>query len=252
MERLLSGNQTVWPELTEAIRSARRGNRRAARYGIAYVGNGAIQRLLLRRDDLLVCDASDQAVKLGLTSVQELERMHTKGVRIYSRQGLHAKSGVAGDLVFVGSANATSGSNDRRDEAVMMSHRQELRSEVAAYVLALRDSPSRRVSADEIERMGLLPVRGVSLPGTSATRPVLEAGGRVWLCAWEDDRESQREALQVKSIQEGSPRFHRADQVEAIRLESDKELARWKVGPQLHRLGQFKGQQGVPATSSHR
>jgi hypothetical protein len=84
---------------------------------VAYVGVGAPSVMPLRRGDLLVCDASQAAIKRRLTSADALARFHRAGVTIFSAPGLHAKVISSPTSAWIGSANASENSRDNLIEA---------------------------------------------------------------------------------------------------------------------------------------
>ncbi|QKK08983.1 MAG: hypothetical protein HND58_12975 [Planctomycetota bacterium] len=67
----------------------------------------AAPHLALRRGDVLICDASDAAVRAGATCRDALASAFYAGVQCFSLVGLHAKLFLLDDLVVVGSMNAT-------------------------------------------------------------------------------------------------------------------------------------------------
>lgn len=71
---------------------------------IAYVSEGARNVLKLKNGDALITDASLGAVKTGQTDPHVLLALQSKGVRIYSYPGLHAKVVILSDRAIVGSA----------------------------------------------------------------------------------------------------------------------------------------------------
>ena len=92
MKTLLS--DTLWQEL--AKQSAGHLRLRAA---IAYV---TAPHLDFRQGDLLVCDASDQAIKGGLTSASLLRTFLDGEAEVYSYEGLHSKVAVIDDKALIG------------------------------------------------------------------------------------------------------------------------------------------------------
>jgi hypothetical protein len=93
----------VWSRL---IRTHRKG-RRGAWVAVAYFGKGAARLLRLRKGSQLVVDASENAVKSGLTCPDDLIALLKRGVRIFSIANLHAKVYVFGNAALIGSANAS-------------------------------------------------------------------------------------------------------------------------------------------------
>lgn len=84
---------------------------------VAFIGRHAPSVMPLRRGDMLVCDASDLAVKQQLSSPTSLRSYHRKGVAIFSVQGLHAKVISSPTSAWVGSANASKNSSEHLVEA---------------------------------------------------------------------------------------------------------------------------------------
>jgi hypothetical protein len=95
MKALLSDN--LWETLS--IQSAEHKRIRAA---IAYV---TASYLNFRQGDVLICDASDDAIKGGLTSASILRSFVAQGAEVYSYDGLHSKVAVIDDQALIGSAN---------------------------------------------------------------------------------------------------------------------------------------------------
>ena len=94
-----------------------RKNREPIVAAVSYVGSDAKSVLPLRSGDFLICDASEKAVKQGVTSAEALNRYKRNGVRVFSVEGLHSKVISSKQFSWVGSANASSNSRDRLIEA---------------------------------------------------------------------------------------------------------------------------------------
>src|SRR5260221_14300136 len=95
MKALLSDD--LWRKL-----SAQSAGHQRIRAAIAYV---TAQHLDFRKGDLLICDASDDAIKGGLTSASLLRSFVGKGAEVYSYDGLHSKVAVIDEQALIGSAN---------------------------------------------------------------------------------------------------------------------------------------------------
>jgi|SRR5216683_2998370 hypothetical protein len=106
----------IWPTLTAAAKSSR--VRPAV--AVAYFGQGAAKLLPLPNGSRLVVDASENAVKSGQTCPAELKKLLKRGVRIYSRNNLHAKIFVFGPKAFIGSANVSRNSAHTLHEAMVV------------------------------------------------------------------------------------------------------------------------------------
>jgi hypothetical protein len=111
------GDTSVWPIIKEQIKKTRKSQQIFA--AIAYVGLDATKIMPLRRGDVLVCNASDAAIKQGSTSAIALEKLLRRGVKIFNEPNLHGKVVVFPMKAFVGSANVSRRSEDVLLEAVV-------------------------------------------------------------------------------------------------------------------------------------
>lgn len=142
-----------WPAIRAAVDAA--AGRVVAAVG--YIGQDAHHWLPLKPGDVLVCDASDRAVKNGATNPRHIASFLNAGVEVWSEEGLHAKVVVLPRREFVGSTNASNNSASGLVEAVLGT------SDTAA-VRALREFVMSRghlrVDAAEVARLvPLMPKR---------------------------------------------------------------------------------------------
>jgi hypothetical protein len=128
---LITGN--VWQYLTGACRTP--GRRRAA---ISYVGVDAPTLLPLRRGDVLIVNASDNALGNHATSPEALAVYHAAGVRVFSSARLHAKLLVTTGQAVVGSANASANSTHCH-EAVLITDDAAILADARAFIDGLDD-----------------------------------------------------------------------------------------------------------------
>lgn len=115
--QIFSG-QRLWDVLTPAV--ARQPGITGA---IAFVGEEADQVLPLVRGATIIVNAGDSAIRQGSTDPRVLLVWHRRGVKVHTLSGLHAKMLLVEStepFVAVGSANASSNSAARLDEAVMV------------------------------------------------------------------------------------------------------------------------------------
>jgi hypothetical protein len=103
-----------WAAITKDVARKRRGPIVAA---ISYVGVSASEVLPLRNGDFLVCDASERAIKQGVTSAKSLASYLRTGVKVFSHEGLHSKVVATESFAWVGSTNASRNSRDNLTEA---------------------------------------------------------------------------------------------------------------------------------------
>ncbi|HQN96273.1 MAG TPA: hypothetical protein PLM61_07870 [Thermoanaerobaculales bacterium] len=120
----------VWTAITG---SARRTKRRSW-VAVAYFGKDGHKLLPLRPGSHLAVDASEAAVKSGMTCPAALKKLVAKGVRVYSVENLHAKVFVVGSTAFVGSPNASHHSAGTLVEAMVETSDRRTVAEAKAFV----------------------------------------------------------------------------------------------------------------------
>ena len=125
MLRLLSTN--LWPLIAKLARMPAR--KQAA---IAYVSSDRHPKF--GQGDVLVTDATDGANEAGQTSAIVLSKAASRGARLYSLGGLHAKVICIGRYVVAGSANASAASADTLVEAAVVSDNPSLLAEARSLV----------------------------------------------------------------------------------------------------------------------
>src|ERR1700723_260200 len=100
MQKILS--KDLWPVIRELAEKA--VQRKAA---IAYVTQDLVG---FRKSDVLIVDASDNAIACGETDARLLRKLVNKGVRLYNCADLHAKVLVVGESAIIGSGNMSNSS----------------------------------------------------------------------------------------------------------------------------------------------
>lgn len=144
---------TPWSRITQDVKRKGRSPIVAA---IAYIGSDAKDVLPLREGDFLICDASQRAIKQGVTNARSLAALHRRGVRIFSHEGLHAKVIVCGEFAWVGSANASKHSRDELTEASVRVVGTAVRTAMKwALSLATEDT---ELSGGDIRQLQQIPV----------------------------------------------------------------------------------------------
>lgn len=125
------GPENLW----STIRAASKTNH-AKHVAVAYVGDA--EAMEWHVGDVLVCDASNQAIASGATSVAALRTLFEAGVLIYSSERLHAKVYVIGPQVIVGSPNLSGSSQQRLMEAGVFSDESNVIADARDFVLKLQ------------------------------------------------------------------------------------------------------------------
>ena len=159
-----------WTAITKDVQRKRRGPIVAA---ISYVGVKAPEVLPLRQGDFLICDASERAIKQGVTSAKALGWYLRAGVQVFSHEGLHSKVVATETFAWVGSANASSNSRDNLTEASVRIEGPACRASFNwAYSLATEDT---ELSAKDVRGLAKLPVSWKARGGEpSRSKKVLE------------------------------------------------------------------------------
>lgn len=120
----------VWDEITSAASNCKM----PAHVAVAYFGAHGDRMLPLPRGSRLVVDATIPTLVAGSTCPGALERLHRKGVEIYSAQFLHAKAYAFDHLAFIGSANASERSQRMLLEALLRVDSSEIIASVREFV----------------------------------------------------------------------------------------------------------------------
>ena len=150
MPNKFHGQHSVWPIIKEQIRKTKKTQQIFA--AIAYIGKDAPTLMPLRKGDLLVCNASDAAIKQGSTSARALEIFNKRGIKIFNESRLHGKVVVFSKRAFVGSANVSTRSKDVLYEAVVETTDQNIVDSSLRFVTNLAGEFSR-LNLEDIRRL---------------------------------------------------------------------------------------------------
>ena len=149
------GEKSVWPVIKDQIKKAKKSQQIFA--AIAYIGADAPKLMPLRRGDVLVCNASDAAIKQGATSANALQAFLGMGVKVFNEPRLHGKVVVFQKRAFVGSANVSTHSRDVLHEAVVETTDPKIIGSSLRFVQRLAQEISE-LDRNEIKRLQGLPV----------------------------------------------------------------------------------------------
>jgi hypothetical protein len=187
INQILTDN--IWRRVKQVARTS--GRKTAA---IAYVST--YKYVSFGDGDVLVCDASDQAIRSGETSAAVLARFFKAGADIYSCPGLHAKTLVLGRAVVIGSCNLSESSAVVLRELAILTTDASIRSQALAFVHGLREQ-SQPVDKAFLDRITHIPVskrRRVS----RRKRKTFHFGTRTWVISTvplDPDRYTDEEPL---------------------------------------------------------
>lgn len=206
---------TPWKRISAAI--ATTGPRAAA---MPYLGVDG-PRLLrgLRRGDLLVVNATNEAIASHSTSPADIAELMARGVTVKTSPRLHAKVAATADHAVIGSANASAHSQ-ASDEAVIITDVKTLVREVRSYIdaLAADATPIAEEYLQYLQQVWDQAPKATPIPGVNATSA--ETGllpqrvSAVVLIATEDDDLTTSERTAIESAVEDTPEFP----VEAFQL----------------------------------
>lgn len=143
-------NLDLWRQLGRLAGKAKR--RMAA---VAYVTRAAEVRF--GGGDFLVVDASDQAIKSGVTAAGILRAAHRRGARVFSCPGLHAKAFWLDGVAVVGSANISATSMNRKIEAALITDDRVTANKVQSLIVRLARQ-SHEIDEEFLRRIGKIKV----------------------------------------------------------------------------------------------
>lgn len=172
MNKLLSDN--LWPTIAELSR-----NHRRLFAAISYVT--ASTHLSFDEGDVLVCDASDLAIKTGMTSARTLRLFFRNKAKIFSVDGLHAKTFVFDKKAVIGSANLSASAGVNTCEASLLSDDQQIVSLVRGYVEQLIKKGAITVDEKFLKRIETIPVLQIRQPRRKKLKQVKSSTFRLWL-----------------------------------------------------------------------
>lgn len=147
MKTLLSDD--LWVEL-----SRRSAGHKCIRAAISYV---TAHHLDFREGDLLICDASDDAIKGGLTSAFALRAFFDQGAEIYSFDGLHSKVAVIDDHALIGSANLSENAGVGTLEASLFTNDSQIAGLIQGFIENVKRK-STQVTKQFLKRIEDIPV----------------------------------------------------------------------------------------------
>lgn len=149
MDTIITGD--IWKQVRLDARAAKR-----RLVAVAYVTTDG--HIGFKRNDILICDASDRAIKTGDTSASLLRSLFRKGVELRSRPDLHAKVAVLGRHALVGSCNLSAASAEDLTELALLSDRKQIVAQATAFIHALRER-SEEIDEDFVRRILKIKVR---------------------------------------------------------------------------------------------
>jgi hypothetical protein len=170
MKTLLSDD--LWSELSKHAAGCKR-----VRAAISYV---TTPRLEFSKGDLLVCDASDQAIKGGLTSASLLRQIVDQKAEVYSYEGLHSKVAVLDDKALIGSANFSESACEATCEAVLLTDDPQIVALIDGFIEKVKKEADE-VNDRFLSRIEALPVIRSGGFGRKSKKKIEVGESRVWI-----------------------------------------------------------------------
>lgn len=208
-DRFLTGN--IWQSVATLLK------KKCKYAAIAYVTSDS--NITFGKGDILICDASDQAIKCGETSAAVLKRFLKSGAELYSCSGLHAKTLVTDDFAVLGSSNLSASSASNLIEAAIATWRFEQRSQIRAFIQELANI-SIPIDSAFVARISRIPVIQRKRHGTASKRLQNDRTANTWivstipLSSTIEDRESD---LAEVGYNEAKARITDLEDVSSIR-----------------------------------
>ena len=202
MNELLSNG--LWPRLRQLAKRAKK--KQAA---IAYVTDDT--KIAFGKGDILITDASDEAIKAGQTSAAVLKAACKRKAQVFSIKGLHAKVYAFDKFAVIGSANLSKES-ERRTEAALLTDQPTV---VSSARLLIESLKQQAVVVDDsfLARIARLPVQvrrqTVSRPKTKLKTVSLP---RTWLAGvrYMAEKEHEKKAVE-KGMREAEKHLTQED-----------------------------------------
>lgn len=187
MNELLSTG--LWPRIRKLAKSAKKKSA-----AIAYVTDD--RYLKFGEGDVLVTDASDEAIKSGQTSASVLKAAYKRKATIASIPGLHAKVYVFDNVGVIGSANLSKES-ERRTEAALVTDQPTVVSSARSLIDSWK-SKGDKVDEAFISRISKLPVKKGWSPSSGKRTRTIDPNPRSWLVGLKPVQEKEEEQAVVE------------------------------------------------------
>lgn len=172
MKKLLSDD--LWTSLSEKSKAHKR-----IHAAISYV---TANHLDFHQGDVLVCDASDEAIKSGMTSASVLRTFFNQGAEIFSYDGLHSKVAVIDNYALIGSANLSGNAGVATCEASLFTDDAQLSALILGFIDKVK-AESLPVTEEVLQRIEALPVSKTAFGfGARKSKTKINVGdSRIWV-----------------------------------------------------------------------
>jgi hypothetical protein len=213
MEQFLTGD--VWEKVNRLLDKKQKK--------IACISYVTSENLRLTKGDILICDASNFAIKFGETSAKTLATYSKRGVVIYSNQQLHSKILLTESILITGSANLSKSSAERLIESSVVTSDDILISQAKAFCHNLIKESSFLTKQD-IRLLSKIKVvkRPIKPTAPSKTRKK-SFGNRYWLITASPIKEPTYAKIK-ENVEKTTASISRREKID----EDDISFLRWR------------------------
>ena len=152
---------------------------------VAYISDDSI--IKFGDNDTIIVNASDNAIKTGMTNLKVISSAIENGADVYSCDSLHAKVMLFDNVAIIGSANISKNSRFRLNEAGIVTNRPEIISGAIQLIEQLK-TQSEVIDDAFLKRASKIKVKEANFAGTSKNKKkVTISEPRVWLVSVYND-----------------------------------------------------------------
>lgn len=170
MDNFITGD--IWSEVNKRL--TKQQNKTAC---IAYV---TTDNLELSEGDILICDASNYAIKHGQTAANVLKTYYEKGVKVLSNQQMHSKMLLTDKFLVIGSANLSKNSAERLIESAIFTESDILISQAKAFCHNLKEESTLLYEEDILRLLDIEVVKQPYKPIESSNVREKKFGDKYW------------------------------------------------------------------------
>lgn len=154
--------------------------------------------------DLLICDASNDAIKGGLTSASTLRTFFDRGAEIFSFDGLHSKVAIINDRALIGSANLSENAGVGTCEASLFTDDPQITALVRGFIENIKRN-AIPVTEEFLQVIEALPVKRTPHINRRNKQKIEVGESRVWFIGTHElsDRiANAEESIELEGLEE--------------------------------------------------
>jgi hypothetical protein len=215
-------NETLWQNLSARIKAAHHVDA-----AIAYFGKDGAKLLPLRSGDRLIVDMSPATVRAGGTNPHEVEKLIDRGVQVFTRRCLHAKTLVADNSVISGSANVSNRSQQVLDEAGILTNDRSAVRRAREFIQRLCTEPVRPEYLEKCKQLYRPPPPPKDVPVNGKNGQHRTKHAKLWIV---NLREGSVPEPEVERYEQGNAKAEKLVKAEA---RSKTDSFHWPYKPRM-------------------